>query len=241
MITLDELLRDLSYGEFSLLNIGNFLPDEHESDPDPKSYAQLSSWFNIALGNIYSEFLLASEELYITQIEEATTYTLSYEYAVSNTGSTKDPKYITDTVGNPFKDNILKIESVYDEEGNPVALNNALDVESCYTPTYRTLQVPWPNEFGLLTVQYRAGPAKIAYVSGMDPSTIDVAVPHSLREALLWYVASRGFAAMSDGQGGGQAAEYYQKYRSRVLDVRTQGLYIQTEADNNFFDTNGWV
>ena len=241
MTTLNDLLKDLTYGEFAQLNIGNFLPDEHESEPDPKSYEQLSSWFNIGLTNIYSEFLLATEELYITQIEEAYTYLLTYDYAVSNTASTKDPKYITDSAEAPFHDNMLKIECAFDYLGNPLAMNNSSDVESVYTPTYRSLQIPWPNEFGIVTVQYRAGPAALVYASGMDPKAIDVPVPHPLREALLWYVASRAFSSLPDTQGSAEAADYYQKYVNRIATVRTQGLYIQDEETNTFFDMNGWV
>jgi hypothetical protein len=116
MITLDDVLRDLTYGEFSQLNLGNFLPDEHENEPDPKAYAQLCSWINLGLKAIYSEFWLATEEIEIQLYEAIGTYVISTDYSV--TQGTQPTLYLIDSVSVPFTDNCLKIESVYDEEGN---------------------------------------------------------------------------------------------------------------------------
>ena len=202
MITLDDLLRDLTYGEFAQLNLGNFLPEEHENEPDPKSYAQLSSWFNLGLKLIYSEFLLASEEIYVRQYpDDIDTYVLSYDYAVSNTASTQPIKYIIDTAEDPFNDNLLLIESVFEESGDQLFLNDSSEDFSLFTPTYRSLQIPVPNTFDTIAVQYRAGHPKIDYTPTMAPADIEVAIPHSLHEALLWYVASRAYAAFNTDQG----------------------------------------
>lgn len=240
MITLDDILRDLTYGEFANLNLGQFLPEEHESEPDPASYAQLSSWINLGLKAIYSEFLLASDALIVQQYEAITQYVLSYDYAFSNTASVQDPKYIIDTVENPWADNLLKIEAVYDEEGTQLPLNDDTEETSLYTPTYRTLQIPYPVATNATSVEYRAGHPKIVYVANMDPTAIDVAIPHSLHEALLWYVASRGFASMNNDQGQ-EGNDYYRKFQARVTDVKNQGLYIQDERHNSRFEGNGWV
>lgn len=245
MITLDDVLRDLTYGEFSQLNLGNFLPEEHENEPDPKAYAQLCSWINLGLKAIYSEFWLASEEIEIQLYDSIGTYILSDDYAVTNTASTQPTKYIVDSISSPFTDNILKIENVYDEEGNELPLNDPNFVDeagnpfSLYTPTYRELQVPWPNSYNTLAVQYRATHPKIKYTYGMDPTAIEVKIPHALHEALLWYVASRGFGALGGDQGA-EGNDYYQKFQNRVTEVKNQGLYIQTEPSNDRFADNGW-
>ncbi len=246
MITLDDILRDLTYGEFANLNIGRFLPDEDESEPDPASYAQLCSWVNLGLKNIYSTFFLASDELIIQQYDAITQYVLSYDYAFSNTGSIQDPKYLIDTVANPWKDNLLKIEAVYDEEGTQLPLNDGTAVDSnneansLYTPNYRTLQIPYPVATNATSVEYRAGHEKIVYTSGMDPTGIEIAIPHPLHEALLWYIASRGFASINGDQGQ-EGNDYYRKFQARVTEVTDQGLYVQDEKSNSRFSTNGWV
>lgn len=240
MITLDDLLRDLTYGELSQLSMGNFLPDEHESEPDPKSYAQLSSWLNLGLKAIYAEFWLASAEIYIQQYEQIETYIISSEYAVSNVTSLQPIKYIIDTAENPFKDNLLKIESVFDEEGVELPINDITEDLSVHTPTYRSVQVPYPNNDNMFAVQYRATHEKITYAPGMDPTAIEIAIPHPLHEALLWYVASRAFGSLGGDQGV-EGNDYYQKYSNRIAQVRQQGLYIQTETTNWRFDQNGWA
>jgi hypothetical protein len=243
MITLDDVLRDLTYGEFSQLNLGNFLPDEHENEPDPKAYAQLCSWINLGLKAIYSEFWLATEEIEIQLYEAIGTYVISTDYSV--TQGTQPTLYLIDSVSVPFTDNCLKIESVYDEEGNELPLNddNYYDEEgnpfSLYTPTYRELQVPWPNSYNTLAVQFRASHPKITYTSGMDPAAIEVKIPHQLHEALLWYIASRGFGSLGGDQGA-EGNDYYRKYQARVAEVKEQGLYIQTEPSNARFEDNGW-
>lgn len=240
MITLHDLLTDMTYGEFAQLNMGNFLPNEHESEPDPKSYAQLSSHINLGLKALYSEFYLSAAELYLQQYEQIGTYTLSYDYAVSNTASTQPIKYIVDTAENPFQDNILKIEEAYDELGNLLFLNDATEDLSLFTPTYRSVQIPWPNSFNQVAIQYRATHPIIDFTALSDPTAIEVEVPHPLHEALMMYIASRVYQSLNN-EGGQEGNDYFQKYYSKVADVRRQGLYVQPEPGNWRFAANGWV
>lgn len=243
MITLQDLLEDLTYGEFSQLNIGNFIPGEHENEPDPSAYAQLCSWINRALRAIYSEFWLASEEIEIQLHEEIGTYVISTDYTV--TQGTQPTLYIIDSVSAPYLGTLLKIESVYDEEGNELPLNDDDNVDeagdpfSLYTPTYRELQVPWPNDYNTLAVQFRATHPPVKYSSGMDPTAIELKIPQALYEAVMFYVASKGFSSLG-GDALGDAAQYFQMYENEVTRVRKNGLYIQTEPSNSRFENNGW-
>ena len=63
MITLHDVLTDLSYGEFQHLKVGNFYPEQHDSEPDPRSYAQFTSHVNKGLTAIFSRFPLRFEEI----------------------------------------------------------------------------------------------------------------------------------------------------------------------------------
>ncbi|RLC68216.1 MAG: hypothetical protein DRH97_03830, partial [Chloroflexi bacterium] len=168
--TLHTLFTNLTYGEFAQLEIGNFLPEENESEPDPKAYAQLSSHVNLGLAALYSEFFLASDEIYVTLHEEITIYTLSSNFAASNDASAEDPKYIADTAENPFTDNILKIEEIYDEVGNRIPLNDPTEDLSVFTTDFRSIQVPWPNDYNTVAVMYRASHDAIVYTADMDPA-----------------------------------------------------------------------
>jgi hypothetical protein len=233
-----ELLQDLTYGELSSLKIGQFIPGEPESQPDPTRYAQLTSWINLGLLEIYKRFFLSSREIYIELHEEIATYMLHSKYSV--TSGTEDPLYIIDTVDAPFVNDCLKIEEVYDEEGNKLPLNDMNDETSAFTPSYRTIQVPYPNDDITYAVQYRASHPRIVYTIDMDPALIDLAVPNSLHEALLYYIASRAYRAMG-GESTVTGHEYFQLFEASCAKVDELGLEVQTEQHNWRFDEYGWV
>jgi hypothetical protein len=233
-----DLLQDLTYGELASLKLGNFLSEEAESDPDPKSYAQLSSHINLGLKEIYKRFFLLSQEIFIELHEEISTYMLHSKYSVQS--GTEPTLYIIDTVTEPFLDNVLKIEEVYDEDGLKLPLNDTSDITSVYTPSYRTIQVPSPNNNITYAVQYRATHPRIVYTPAMDPSTIDIALPNSLHEALLYYVASRIYASLG-GDSGVEGNDYYQKFLNSCAMVNELGLEVQAEPGDWRFDNFGWV
>lgn len=239
-MTLLDLFKDLTYGELSQLSFGNMMPDDNESEPDPKAYAQLISHINRGLTALYSRFLLQAKEIYIQQYEEFEIYELHSKYAASNVASTEPIKYIEDSVANPFLDDILKIEECYDEVGNKLFLNDVTEELSIFTPSYRSIQIPYPNDFNMLAVQYRANHPRIDYVRGMDPSAIEIHMPGTLYEALLFYIAHRVFGAQNT-DGGVEGNDYWKKYNNICVEAETKGLYIQAEPGDWRFDHKGWV
>lgn len=239
-MTLLELLKDLTYGELSQLKIGNLLPGEDQSEPDPTRYEQIMSHINMGLKEIYKRFFLLSREVYIQQYEQISVYTLSSKYAQTNTASLEPIKYIMDTVDAPFLDDTLKIEEVYDEDGNRLPLNDITEVTSIYTPSYRSIQIPEPNNENTLSVQYRACHPRVIYTPDMDPADIEIVLPNSLHEALLYYVASRGFSALGGDQGQ-EGGDYYKKFENSCRMVDELGLEIQAEPGIWRFDDAGWV
>lgn len=238
MITLRDIFIDLSTGEFSNLKLGAFALGDPESEPDPRTYLQLIRHINLGMTDLYSRFLLRAEEMYIQLHEEIALYHLDYRYAVSNTASAEPTKYIIDTVASPWPDNLLKIEEVYDEEGNLLYLNDPDEELSIYTPRYNSIQVPWPNDWNSLAVQYRADHPQVAYSAGMDPDVTYLDLPNPLREALLFYIAARVFAGITSDKP--EANDYYRKYVARCEQVDTQGLYITTDQDNSRFTEGGY-
>ena len=241
-MTLLDLLKDLTYGELAQFKLGNLIPGEFESEPDPTRYAQFTSAINLGLKEIYKRFFLASREIYIQQREEISTYILSSKYAQTNTDSPIpiEDRYIMDTVDAPFKDDTLKIEEVYDEEGNIIPMNDITEELSVFTPNYRSIQVPYPSDDNTMAVQYRATHVRIEYVKGMDPADIEVALPNSLHEALLYYVASR-FASSMSGDQGQEGNDYYQRFKNSCDLVAKEGLEVQGEPGDWRFDQTGWV
>lgn len=239
-MTLLELLQDLTYGELSQLKIGEFIPGEFESEPDPTRYAQLISSVNLGLKQIYKEFFLRSEEHFIQLYAQLSTYKLHTDFAQTNVASTEPIKYIMDTVDNPFYNNILKIEEVYDEAGDPIPLNDITEELSIYTPTYRTLQVPYPDDDITIAVQFRATHPPLTYTAGMDPSAIEIELPNSLHEALLLYVSGRLLRSMG-GERTVEGDNYFQLFKDSIQVVKNEGLEVQGEPGDWRFDAHGWV
>jgi len=232
-----DILKDLTYSELAGLAIGNLIPDEAENEPDPHQYEKIVGFINLGLKEIYKRFFLRSNEIYIQQHEEIATYKLHSDFAVSNTASVEDPKYIIDTVANPFQDDILKIEMIYDAGGNKLPLNDTSEELSVYTPTFRSVQIANPNDVDTFSVQYRACHAKIPVTLATDPNTVEVELPNSLQEALLYYVASRAYRP-TDREA---SADYWQLFKKSCTDVERLGLEVQGEPGDWRFDTSGWV
>lgn len=234
---LQSILKDLTYGELQGLRIGNLLPGEGESEPDPHQYEQIISYINLGLTEIYKRFFLRSVEIYVQEHQEIATYLLHSDFAQSNVVSVEDPKYIMDTPELPFQDDILKIEEVYDEAGVKIALNDISDEYSIYTPTYRSIQVPYPDDNTTIAVQYRANHPRISANVTTEAADIEVAIPNSLYEALLYFVGSRAHRPINPEK----SADYWQMFKRSVDDVERLGLEVQGEPGDWRFDAHGWV
>lgn len=233
-----DVFKDLSYGELRNNAIGNLIPDDNESEPDPKDYAQILSHLNRGLDRLYGRFFLASQEIYIQQYEEIETYILDSRYAVTNVDSPELIKYIEDSTAFPFLDNVLKIEACFDEAGTLLPLNDHTEETSLFTPTFRSLQIPWPSNDNTTAVQFRAKHPDVIWTPGMDAESVEVAIPDSLYEALLNFIAYRAAPKMD---GGVEAMAYLALYEQICTRVENSGLYIQVEVGNWRFDSHGWV
>lgn len=239
MITLAEIFESLSHGEFSQLQLGSFNPNEFHSEPDPRQYAQINTYLNAGLRAIYSKFWLSTGEVIIDLSAERDIYRISSRHAMSNTASTY-PKWIADTAENPYTDNLLNIEEIYDEGGNRMPLNDENSSYSYNTPTYNSIQVPYPCNETSIAVQYRAAHPRVVLAQGDDPEDVEVDIPPQLFEALVYFMASKYFGGSAMG-GDGQEASFYQKYLNQCDIVEQRGLFIQPSRNRNWFDENGWV
>jgi hypothetical protein len=244
MITLQDVLNDLSYGEFQHIKIGNFHPDEHDAEPDPRAYAQLTSHVNKALTVIFTRFSLREQEVLITLDDDITNYFLHPDYTVST--GTNPVLYLIDTVADPFQDNVAKIEEVYEvggkDDGTDLLLNmNDVDDQySVFNPRFNLIQIP--DERGIdddweqLLVKYRALHPKIDYAYGMDPSTIELEIPEQFLEPLLFYVAGRYMATLPGQEG----PSFFAKYQGLMEEINRRGLFPQSAPTNGRFNQKGF-
>jgi hypothetical protein len=140
-------------------------------------------------------------------------------------------------VDDPFQDDVLKIEEIYDEEGTKLALNDISDEDSVYTPAYNLIQIPYPNDDNSFSVQYRASHPKIPVTLATDPATVEVELPNSLHAALLMFVGYRANLRTNPER----SADYWQQFEKSCLHVERLGLEVQGEPGDWRFDQHGWV
>jgi hypothetical protein len=236
---LESILKDLTYGELQGLRIGNLLPGEATSEPDPHQYEQIISYLNLGMTELYKRFFLKSREIYLQEHAEISTYLLHSDYSLANTASAiaESERYIIDTPTEPFTDDILKIEEIYDEAGVRIPLNDINEELSIYTPSYRSVQIPYPNDNTSVSIQYRADATKVVANVATDASTVEVDCPNSLYEALLYYIGSRAHRASNMEKSN----DYWMMFKKCVQDVDTLGLEVQGEPTSWRFDDHGWV
>lgn len=239
-MTLKDLFEYLTYGELAQLDIGGLVPDAAESGPDPKDYAKLMSHVNMGLKEVYKRFWLRSEEVIIQLYDHIATYTLDKKYAITNKMSVEPYKYIIDSPIEPFTNNVLKIEQVFDEGGRQMFLNDRTEPWSVFTPAYNQVQIPFPERHNSMVIQYRAAHPTIKYEFGMDPEKIELQIPEGLLEPLLFYIASRAFAGLNTDMNQ-EGNNYLQKFEASCKKAEELGLQVTTNLSNLRLDQRGWV
>lgn len=232
---LHTIFEQLSHGELAQLAIGN----KDGAGIVPESYPAITAHLNLALTALYKIFPLRMEEAIIQQNQATNLYFLSKQFAV-NGGSDEPVKYLIDTVNKPFIDNVLKIERIVNEEGEEIPLNDINDDNSIFTPSFNSIQIPDPIDTVTVGVIYRADHTEINPIN-LDPKTLDVPIPNSLLEPLLFYIASRAYASVPMVDGINQSAGYLNKFEASIQRIKNLDLVNDDEKPNQKLWNNGWV
>jgi hypothetical protein len=260
---LSDLLDQLTYGELTQLEYGGVDDEGMVSD----NYKRVIPHINLGLSELHKRFLLRAEEIIIDCEDHISTYHLTREYARTNETSTQPYKYIHDSIFEPFQDNVLKIEKVFNENGKELFLNTkgavshiggnntgklrvgetplfGMDVGSAFwgvhTPSFNTVQIPFPMETNSLLVEYRADHPRIN-VKDLDPSSTEVEIPSYLLEALLQYVSARAYTSLGGEGGAQQGMTFMAKFEASVAKAEQLGLVNIDIPINQKLEVNGWV
>lgn len=240
---LSTIFTQLTHGELSQLDIGGADGVGIQSC----DYTKIVAHVNLGLVELYKRFFLKEAEVVIQQYDHIQTYYLEGKYAETS-GSDEPIKYIVDSVYQPFKDDVLKIEQVFNELGIPL-IENQDGCMSClpgqgalhpiYTPSYNSIQVPQPEKENQMIVTYRASHEEIL-VPGLDPKTTEVHLPPGLLEALVLYVGARVYAGMNADQNA-EGNNYYAKFEASCKTYTNLGLQKRDDHTNTKLDCAGWV
>jgi hypothetical protein len=146
----------------------------------------------------------------------------------------------------PFKDDILKIERVYNSDGFEFALNDDGDDNSVFTTSATVLRIPTTIDPELLTatfeVVYRANHPMIRIGDGIfNPDTVELELPITHLEPLLLFVASRFNSPIGMVNEFNASNNYAAKYERACQEIELQNLRVDQGSQYNRLRDNGWV
>jgi hypothetical protein len=238
---LSDIFDQLTAGEFSQLSLGG----QEQGVLNEANYPQVVAHVNLALLALYRRFHLKEGRLTLKLLPDVGSYFLNSLYGESNKRATPpaDQRYILDA-GAPFRDDIIKLMAVVTDQKLQLPLNDRADPISCFTPRTDSLVVPkaishqtadtpsWLRTEQLELV-YRAEHPRIVVGLGLfDPTRIDIELPSSHLEALLWFVASRVNNPIGMGQEFNAGNTYAAKYERACLELENLGLDQDQQTHN---------
>jgi len=187
---LSELFQKLSFSTLSNLVIGG----EGSGVIKPTYYPRLLSVITEGLTDLHTRFPLREKEVTLQLFDEVAHYFFRREHSIS--AGTDYYRYIQDTPFEPFVNDILRVEQIFDEVGCELLLNDESECCSLFTPSFDSLLVTHPSKDTILRVSYRANHPAIP-LTVTDPSTVEVSIPDSHTRALCLYVAGAIYSSMN--------------------------------------------
>ena len=222
---LSEIFNQLTYGELSQIHLGGAEAGEINKDNYPKVLAHI----NLGLAALYKRFpLKEGRKVFVCEPGKVS--------------------YLLDT------GEVQKVERVYTDAKKELGLNDESDPHSCFTPSTHVLKVPvgvsaWTSEYpdylktSTLEVVYRANHPVITTddLDFYDVEEIEVDLPYSHLEPLLYYVASRVNNPMGMANEFHAGNSYYAKYEAACQQLEMVNLRVDQGSQNNRLQRNGWV
>lgn len=236
---LQEIFDSLKSSEFSQLSIGGAGPGVI----DETNYSAAVGFVNLGLMALFRRFALKTGSLDLQLHEAIDDYRLVLDCAVSATRSKQPVRYILDSAMAPFEDDVIKVERVLDAMGEDLPLNKENDPWSVVTPSSTRLKVPSLVPRQVLSVVYRAHHPKLSVGMGyFDPARVEVDLPDTHLEALLYFIAARAHTPMGAGAGEGAAAMgYLARYEAVCSELEGKGLQVDKSYTPDRLRANGWV
>ena len=232
---LSDIFEQLTQGELSQLYVGKV----DEQGIQVCDYPKIVPHVNLAVTELHKRFLLKSGEVVVQQYDQIQRYYLKSKYAQTNLESDEPIKYIMDSPYQPFEDDVLRIEKVINELGEELFINDQTEYWTINTPSFNSIQVPYPEKENQMIITYRANAPKIL-IPNLVPEEQEVDIPSYLLEPLLFYVGSRAFGSMnSDNNAEGN--NYVAKFEKSCLKISELGLDNEDNTANVRLDSAGWV
>jgi len=232
-MTLSDVFDQLAYGEFSKIFLG-------ESGAIPQaSWNRIIAHINLGLTELYKRFDLKQVELPV----EVLAGTLDYDLKEGGDFIEILHVFNSDNVEIPLNNRVTAINK---EWGAAQAV-----VDRVHTNVPSVLSVNPQMLPQVLTVVYKAGHVPIpkiadADLDGFDLTGVQIDLPVTYLEALLYFVASRIFNPMDLSNVVGRQPfhsgnNYYSKYEAACAQLMTKGLDISESLETGLFQRKGFI
>lgn len=236
-MNLQDIFDQLTYGELAQVKLGG----TDEAGITSENRKRFITHVNLALTELHKRFLIKEGRLTVVPVDGVLNYVLESRYAQTNPDLLQPLKYIND-VGTPFKDDLFKIERVYDQDNNELILNNKNDATSLYTSNYKTLVLPLDHTYTSLKIIYRANHPKLTDIQAMyPPNMVEILMPDVYMEPLVYYIASRVMNPIGVSQEFHEGNNYMAKYEQACQRLENLNFQIDNDSDNERFARGGWV
>lgn len=240
-MTLGDIFEHLAYGELSSVFAGNLESGVIRVE-DRK---RIASHIKLGLTELHKRFLLREGTLVIKTIPDKFTYILDQKYVEGSRCSFNSPeegdKYILPSEP-PYKNDLFKIERVYDDQNHELELNIVGRKGALSTPNYRTLVIPEELSSETLTVKYRQDHPEIEpYLFETAPEHVHIELPQPYLRPLLLFVASRVFDPMGAAGEYHEGNAYWGKFEGACRELVNLNIQRDPEGETNSFMLGGWV
>lgn len=234
-LTVTDLFRILSYGEFSNLALGSDGTGTITTAAQPR----IVQHANEALLRLYSKYILSEKDVIVELVEGITHYHLDSRYSETsyNPAEVEYP-YIKDMGREAFTNDVIRVLAVYDSLGNKLPLNDTELANAVFTPQARVLQVPYFIEEVSLSVLYQASPPVLSH---LDPGD-EIELPDVLHGALTAYIAWKIYSSMNTAEATNKALEHKARYEEICAEAISEDLVATSVSTTNTrFAKRGWI
>ena len=231
---LEDLFSTLALGELSNLSLA-----ESGSITEP-SKPKVINAINKAMMKLYTKFIISKNDLIIDMQMGVTNYHLLAKYAYSSADPELDREpYIRDFLGEPFREDVIKILEVYADNGQRIPLNDANHMYSVFTPQYNVLHVPKSDGRHSLSLVYQAAPWPVSMETASDT---DLIIPDVLEESLCSYIGYLMHTDIGTQESVIKGQSLLARYNDGMATAELQDLVnTSISTTNDKFHMRGWA
>lgn len=190
---------------------------------------------NNALLRLFTQVKLRENETTIICHTHITDYKLDSKYSLIHGDPSIPYRYIFDPF-HIFKDDVIKVISIYDDDGRDRPLNNYRNPFSAFTPNPNTVQLPVVVQDEPINVRYQASHPKL-----IDKDSIVSLGSSNLDLVFMHLVSYYTYVSLGSPEGMNQAQIHMADYSTMVQDMYMHGHILDEGYDEaRDFYNKGW-